>query len=221
MSRRALSGSLASGAPALRQRGVIERGDGDDDVDDDHEEALEVIALLVAQEVSDRDDGEDEHDEVEDVEVEAHGELHPPPDDDDKGTVEEGRLQSRAQDVRQCEVHLVVPCLVDGRDVLGCFLHERDEDQAHEGVRDAVVFDDVVDLVHQGYGDEGDQCDPVWHRLVTNCRFLAKVSRAYRGVESTYDTTSATMHSVSVSFALWASLWASWSRSSSYSNTAS
>jgi hypothetical protein len=24
-----------------------------------------------------------------------------------------------------------------------------------------VVLDDVVDLVHQGYGDEGDQCDPV------------------------------------------------------------
>lgn len=160
--RLALGGgaALRGRAVLLGQGGVIKRRDGDDDVDDDHEEALEVVALLIAQEVAHGDDGEDEHDEVEDVKVEPHVKLHAPADNNNKRPIEEGRLQGRAEDVRQGEVHLVVPRLVDGRDVLGRLLHQRHEDQAHEGVRDAVVLDDVGDLLDQGYGDDADQRDP-------------------------------------------------------------
>lgn len=238
-------GGLALGAVALRQRGVVERGDGDDDIHDDHEEALEVVALLVAQEVADRDDGEDQHDEVEHVKVEPHVELHAvgahaPPDNNNKGPVEEGRLQRGAQHVRQRKVHLVVPRLVDGGDMLGGLFDERHEDQAHKRVRDAVVLDDGGDFLDQGHGDEADQCDPAAWTLATSgspsrraCKLLGYsvlVGSVYmlepRGIlvqtgGYTYDMTSAITHSVSVSFALWASLWASWSRSSSYSNTAS
>lgn len=101
----------------------IKRGrHGDGDVYDDAEEALEVVGLLVPQEVADGDDGDDKHGDVEDLEAEVHREVETPPDDDDEGCVEHGCLDRRADAVRQGEVDLVVPGLVDRGQMLGGLL---------------------------------------------------------------------------------------------------
>lgn len=101
----------------------VKRGrHGDGDIHDDAEEALEVVGLLVPQEVADGDDGDDQHGDIEDLEAEVHREVEAPPDDDDEGCVEHGCLDRRADAVRQGEVDLVVPGLVDGGQMLGGLL---------------------------------------------------------------------------------------------------
>lgn len=65
----------------------------------------------------------------------------------------------------QCEVHLVVPGLIDSGQVLGSLLYQRDEDQAHERVGNIVLLNQKWNLGDQDDGDEGheshgnDECD--------------------------------------------------------------
>ena len=128
--------------------GVVERGDGDDHVDQDAESTFEVVGLLIPEEVAHNDDGEDEDDDVEDFEVEVHALVETPTDDDDEGRVEESGLEGCAKDVGECEVHLVVPSFVNGGDVLGGLLDQRHKDETHEAVRDAMVLHDEVDFLN-------------------------------------------------------------------------
>lgn len=127
---------------------VVERGDGDDHVDQDAESTLEVVRFLVPEEVAHDDDGEDEDDDVEDFKVEVHALVETPSDDDDEGRVEEGGLEGGAEDVGECEVHLVVPSFVHGGDVLGGLLDQRYKNETHEAVGDAMVLHDEIDFLN-------------------------------------------------------------------------
>lgn len=79
---------------------VVKGRYGDGDVKNNEQEALEVVTLLILEEPSDGQDGKDQHDEVEDVEVEIHGLVQSPADNNGQGSVEEGSLKSGAEDVR-------------------------------------------------------------------------------------------------------------------------
>lgn len=61
--------------------------------------------------------------------------------------------------MRQGEVDLVVPRLVERREVLGRLLDQRDQDEAHERVRDAARLYQWLDLLHQRDRDEGHERD--------------------------------------------------------------
>lgn len=82
-----------------------------------------------------------------------------PTDDDGQWRVEQGRLECGAEHGGQCKVHLIVPRLVDGGDVLGKLLDEGHENEAHERVRHVGVLDDVLDLQHQVDGDDSNKGD--------------------------------------------------------------
>ncbi|KAJ8130989.1 hypothetical protein O1611_g2636 [Lasiodiplodia mahajangana] len=56
-------------AKRFMRRREVERSNGDGDVRDDAEEALEVIRLLVAEVVANCDDGDDEDGDLEDLEA--------------------------------------------------------------------------------------------------------------------------------------------------------
>lgn len=137
-----------------RQRGEVERGDGDGDVRGDAEEALEVVGLLVAEVVPDGDDGEDEDGDLEDLEAQVELEAAAPGDDDDERGVEHGGLDGRPDAVGEREVDLVVPRLVEGREVLGGLLDERHEDETHERVGDAALLHQRFDLADERERDE-------------------------------------------------------------------
>ena len=147
------------GFPLLRVR-VVERRDGDDNVDKDAEGALKVVRLAVPNKVADDEDGEDKHHGIEDFEVEVHVLAEAPADEDDEGGVEQGGLDGGAEDMGDGKIHLVVPSFVDGGQVLGGLFDKRDKDQAHEGVADT-SFDNVVNFFDeedcvQGDAGEGD-----------------------------------------------------------------
>ena len=93
------------------------------------------------------------------LQVQAHVQVPSPANNDHQGTVEQSRLEGGAKDVRKCEVHLVVIGLIDGSHVLSRLFHQWHKDQAHEWIGDAMVLDDVRDLLHECDGDEGDQRD--------------------------------------------------------------
>lgn len=137
--------------------GVIECRHGNRNIQDEQKRTLEIVALLVLQDLAHRQDGQDEHDNVEDFKVQVHSLLQAPSDNDRQRRRKERRLQRRAEDVGEGKVHLVVPGFIYRREVLRKLFHERDEDQAHEGVRDVPVLDDGLDLVHEADGEERDQ----------------------------------------------------------------
>lgn len=112
--------------------GVVERGNSDDDVDKHAQHPLKVVALPVTEEVSNDQYGKNEHDSIEGFEPEVHRPVKAPTDKDDERGVEQGGLDRRTHHVRQCEVHSVVPGLVDGCEVLGEFLDKGDEDETEE-----------------------------------------------------------------------------------------
>lgn len=117
---------------------------------------LEIIALLVSQEIADDEDAQDEQGDHEDFKVEVHLLAQSPADKHHQRSVEEGRLDRRAETVVQRKVHLAVPCLVDGREVLGGLFHQGQQDQPQELVGDTGV-DDEFDLLDQEEGEEGDE----------------------------------------------------------------
>lgn len=125
----------------------------------DEKKPLEIVALLVLQEAPNSDNRQYQHDNVEDLKLEIHLLAQTPGHDDGQRPVEQGGLQGGAQDVGEGKVHLVVPGLVDGGQVLGELLDEGDEDEADEGVGDVGDLDDVVDLQDEDDGDDGDEGD--------------------------------------------------------------
>lgn len=71
---------------------VEESCDGYDYVHQHAQYTFEIIALSVAQEVTDHQDREDQHDGIEEMEVEVHAEAEPPADDNDEWCIEESSL---------------------------------------------------------------------------------------------------------------------------------
>lgn len=66
-------------------------------------------------------------------------------------------MKRSTQNGRYGKVHLVVPRLVDGCEMLGKLLDKRHQDQAHKGIRDMVILDDILNLENQNDGDDGDE----------------------------------------------------------------
>ena len=116
------------------------------------------------------------------MEVEVHAVSETPADDYDERCVEKGRLDGCAENVRQGEVHLIVPCFIDGCEVFCGFFDERYEDETHEAneelahvssmcgrlhlrVLDVVLDHNIVDLLHKEDGHKrnasngDDQCE--------------------------------------------------------------
>src|SRR5689334_5370075 len=87
-----LTASLG-GCRLCERIGVVEGRDGDGDIDHYTQEALEIVALLISQEVAHRDDGQQEHGNVKDLKLQAHLLVQAPAHDHDQGTVEEGSLE--------------------------------------------------------------------------------------------------------------------------------
>jgi hypothetical protein len=138
---------------------VIECCGGNDDVCNNAQCALEVIALSVLEEVAHNENSEDHNDDGKEVEVQTHVFVQTPADDDSKRCVKERCLDGCSQHVRHCEIHAVVPSLVDGGDVLRGLLDEGDQDETHEKIRHAVFLDDVGDFLHEIDGHEGNEGD--------------------------------------------------------------
>lgn len=132
------------GLGAGRWIGVIPRTDRDEHVDEDTQRTLEVVALLVSEEVADHDDSEDQDDRVEDFKVQAHVLVKAPAHEHDEGSVEQSGLDGSAENVGEGEVHLVVVSFVHGCDVFGYLFDDGDEDQTHETVAYALVFDNPL-----------------------------------------------------------------------------
>nr|POE87779.1 hypothetical protein CFP56_11008 [Quercus suber] len=133
----------------------------------------QVIRLLVPKEAADYDDGKDQHDRVENLEIEAHGDVQTPADEHDERSVEEGGLNRCSQDVGKREVHLVVVGLVHGSDMLGRLLDNRYQDQAEEGVADAMLSDGR-DLLHQNVRHERNEHERDHHcrDRFSKCKFV-------------------------------------------------
>jgi hypothetical protein len=122
----------AGSARLMRRIRIVERRNGNDHVDEHAEYALEVIAFSITQEAANDEYGQDQDHGVEDFKVEIQWHFKAPCDDHDERGVEESGLDGGAQDVGECEVHLVVPCLVDGSNVFCCLFDEGDEDETEE-----------------------------------------------------------------------------------------
>jgi hypothetical protein len=147
------------GVVGFQRRGGVKGGDGDSDISDEAKEALQVIRFLITEVVSYGDDGDDEDGDLENFEAEVEFLATPPGHDDDKRGVQHGGLDGGADAVRESEVDLVVPGLVESCQVLGGLFDEWDQDETHERIRDAGLFHDWFDLVDEGDGDEGHKGD--------------------------------------------------------------
>lgn len=51
------------------------------------------------------------------------------------------------QAVGECKVDLIVPGLVNGREMFGCLLNQGHNDEIHEVVRDTVIKDDGMNFL--------------------------------------------------------------------------
>lgn len=90
-----------------------------DGVDTNAHGALEVVALSVLDQVVDDQDGDEEDHSLEALEVESHGLVHDPAEDDEEGSDEESDLHGRSDGDVDSEVHLALVCDNDSGDVLG------------------------------------------------------------------------------------------------------
>ena len=104
---------------------------------------LHIITLLISQKATHNNNRHNQHHNIKHLEIQIHGFIKAPTDDYDEGRVEKGGLDGGAEDVCEGEVHLIVPGFVDGREVLGGFFDEGNENETHEGVGDA-AFDYYV-----------------------------------------------------------------------------
>jgi hypothetical protein len=111
---------------------IVERTNGNDNVNEHAKHTFQVVALAVPQEIANHEDGQDQDDGVEDFKVEFHFGANPPADNDDERRIEEGCLDGGAEDVGEGEVHLVVPGFIHGCDVFCCLFNDRDKDEADE-----------------------------------------------------------------------------------------
>ena len=148
----AISASRTSARELVGRRGRHT----DDDINQNTQTPLQIITLLVFQEVAHDDDGQDQDDDVEDFEIEIHALVQAPAHYHHQGGVEERCLNRRTQNMRQGEVHLVIPGFVNGSEVLRYLFDEGDEDETHKGVGDVVGADDEVDFGDEEDGVEGD-----------------------------------------------------------------
>lgn len=118
---------------------VVESGNGDDHVDQNAKYSFQVVTLAVTEKVADHQNGKDEDYGIKDLEVEVELVTKTPRDDDNERGIEEGGLDGCTEDVRESKVHLVVPSLVNGCDVLGGFFDDGNQDQAHKAKLISVV----------------------------------------------------------------------------------
>jgi hypothetical protein len=156
----------------VRRIRVIECSNGDDDIDEDKQTALHVVGLLVAQERAHNEHSEDQGNGIEHFELHVHGDVEAPTDNDNKRRVEECGLDRGTEDVSKSQVHLAIPCLIDGKEVfwlvlvtVPCTWHSRltssllydgNKDKTHEGVADVTLLHHVGNLDDQEHGDHGN-----------------------------------------------------------------
>lgn len=115
-------------------------------IDQNTQTPLHIITLLIPQKAPHNNNRHDQHHDIEHLEVQIHSFVEAPADDYDKGGVKEGGLYGGAKDVRKSEVHLIVPCFVNGGEMLGGFFDEGNKDETHEGIRDAAFGDYILDF---------------------------------------------------------------------------
>lgn len=117
--RLAVRGLTSTRLVAAKMSGVriVVGSDGDDNVDEDEQAALEVVRFLVAEEGAYNEHSEDERDGVENFELQVHPDVETPANYDDERGVQEGSLDGSAEDVGKGKVHLAIISLVDSEDV--------------------------------------------------------------------------------------------------------
>lgn len=146
-----------AGDGAGRVVGVDVEGKCDDGVDGNAHGALEVVALAVLNEVVDNQDGDEEDHGLEALEVEGHGLVHDPAEDNEERSDKEGDLHRGSNGHVDSEVHLALVSDHDGCDVFGGVSDNGDEDQADKSLANVCRFDNRVDAVHEVLGADGDK----------------------------------------------------------------
>lgn len=72
------------------------------------------MTYLISQEIAHNNDRHDEDHDIEYFKVEVHWLVQAPAHDDHERRIEQRCLYCGAHAVRKGEIHLVVPCFVDG-----------------------------------------------------------------------------------------------------------
>lgn len=126
--------TLARRARIVYGIGIVEGANGDDHVNQDTKNSLEVITLAVTEEVTNHQNSENEDDGIEDLEVQVERVTQTPCDDYNERSIEESGLNGCAEDMGKGEVHLVVPSFIDGCDVFGSFFDNRNQNETNEAM---------------------------------------------------------------------------------------
>ena len=119
--------------------------------------ALEVVALAVLDEIVDDQHGDEEDDRLEALEVQSHGLVHDPAEDDKEGGDEKSDLHGAADCDVDGQVHLALVCDDDGCHVFGGVSDDRNQNQTNEGLTDVRRFDDGVDAVDEVFSTYSDK----------------------------------------------------------------
>lgn len=137
--------------------GVVECSNSDGDVENNKQKSLEIIALLILKESSDSEDGENKHDEVKNRKVQVETLVKAPANNNGKGRVEEGSLKGSTKDVRHCQVDLIVPGLINSRQMLCQLLNQWDENKTHERIADIPSLYNKLNLHDKDDGGPGNE----------------------------------------------------------------
>jgi hypothetical protein len=135
---------------------VNEKRQRDNSINADAHGALEVVTLSVLNEVVDNQDGDEEDDGFEALEVQRHGLVHDPTEDDEEGSYEEGDLHGAADGDVDSQIHLSFVSDNDGRDVFGSVADDGYENETDECLADMCGFNNRVDAVDKELGANGD-----------------------------------------------------------------
>lgn len=136
--------------------GVDEECEGNDGVNTQTHGALQVVALSVLDEVVHNQDGNEKDDGLETLEVQRHGLVHDPAEDNEEGSHEKGDLHRAADGHVDSEIHLALVCDDDGCDVLGGVSNDGDQNETDECLADVRRLDNRVDAVNKELGANGD-----------------------------------------------------------------
>lgn len=118
---------------------------------------LKVVALAVLDEVVDDQHGDEEDDRLEALEVQSHGLVNDPAEDDKEGGDEKSDLHGAADCDVDGQVHLALVCNDDGCHVFGGVSDDRNQNQTNEGLTDVRRFDDGVDAVDEVFSTYSDK----------------------------------------------------------------
>lgn len=127
--------NLHRGIPVLLHiRGIVEEGNGGNKVGAEQHDSLKPVGLSVLQQVVADKDSDEEDGSLKGGEVQRHGLVDDPAENDQEGGEEKGNLQRGADSHSDSQIHLILDSHNHGSHVLGGVTDNGQQNQTDEGL---------------------------------------------------------------------------------------